>query len=80
MKKYLRSVAGILGGILILTLLFGSTSCKKCRECTAYDYEGFYYHSDEYCSTGPAAGRNVDDWEDTFRSTWWDYNVTCTDN
>jgi len=66
--------------LLIATLAAGTISCKKCRECTATDYDGYIVAYEERCAAGPNAKKVVNDFEEDFRSTWSSYYVTCQDN
>ena len=60
-------------------LAIGTISCKKCRECTATDYEGYVVAYEEQCAVGPGAKKTVDDFETDFRNSWSSYYVTCVD-
>lgn len=76
-----KIVTRSLMGLFAAGLLFATVSCKKCRECWAYDDYGYSYISyyEEYCATGFNASNKVSDWEDDFRSTWSGYYIECND-
>jgi len=65
----------------VLGLALSVSSCKKCRECYAYDdYTQYYLIAyEEYCAKGPNASRDVDDWEDSFRDVYYGYYIVCQD-
>jgi hypothetical protein len=65
--------------LLVAGIALGLASYKKCRECTATDYGTGYSFSDEACYSGPNANKNLNDWEDSFRTAWSGYSISCSD-
>ncbi|MBN1198052.1 MAG: hypothetical protein JXA23_01780 [Bacteroidales bacterium] len=62
-------------------MVFATLSCKKCRECTAYeDYgSGYTYYYESQCYTGINASNKIDDWEASFRINYAGYYIECND-
>lgn len=62
-------------------VIFSTVSCKKCRECTAYEEygSGYEYYYESQCYTGMNASKKIDDWEANFRSVYSGYYIECND-
>ena len=80
MKKS-NALVKVIAGLFVAGLFFTTISCKKCRECTAYeDYNLSYtYYYESNCITGMKASQRIDDWEADFRSTYAGYYIVCND-
>ena len=64
--------------LFALGLLFSTTSCKKCLECTAREPgTNLIYYYESQCHTGSGASGKIDDFESEFRAEFSDYYVYC---
>jgi len=60
-------------------LLFSTTSCEKCRECTAFEAgTNLVYYYESQCFSGSGSSSKIEDWESKFRADYAGYYVICT--
>lgn len=73
-----KSFSKILLALLAAGFLLSTASCKKCRECAAYEMEtGILYDYQAFCDKGSGASANIDEWEANFRAEHAGYIVYC---
>jgi len=64
--------------IFAFGLLVAATSCKKCKECIAYEPgTSLVYYYESQCYSGSGSSSKIDDWEAKFRADYSGYYVIC---
>ena len=80
MRFVRQLVRWLMVGVMLIGMMATTSSCRKCRECTATSWDGYEIEVKKQCVSGSDGSVALNAFEEDFRKLYSSYLVSCKDN